>query len=161
MSETAAETLELFYAAQCKLYDERKTLQPDEIEVEVEAAKEFPFRLGIYAICTTAKVSTQTQDAVTAINQRHLQEGLFKVELFTWDRLEQLLEESPDIRDNLYLTISGEAVRQMQSGQYEIRERLTHLAAQFVSSPRKSSFAPCGAGLFCYFLPGLTPRSEF
>ena len=49
---------EALRAAQCKLYDERGTLPPAEIQAEVNAAKEFPLPLGVYAICTTARVST-------------------------------------------------------------------------------------------------------
>jgi hypothetical protein len=82
-------------AAQCKLYDERTTLPPAVIEAEVGAAKRFPFSLGRYAICTTARVSPEAQQAVLSINKKHHQESLFAVELFTWDRLDELLEEFP------------------------------------------------------------------
>ena len=58
--------------------------------------------LGVYAICTTARVSTQAQNAILLINQEHRQKGLFTVELFTWDRLDELLEEFTTIRDQVY-----------------------------------------------------------
>jgi hypothetical protein len=84
---------EALRAAQCKLYDQSGTLPPAEIQAEVDAAKGFPLPLGVYAICTTARVSTQAQNAILLINQEHRQKGLFTVELFTWDRLDELLEE--------------------------------------------------------------------
>lgn len=37
-------------AAQCKLYAERKTLPPAEIEAEVKAARDFDFQLGKFLI---------------------------------------------------------------------------------------------------------------
>ena len=121
-------------AAQCKLYDEKKTLPPAEIEAEVEAARNFAFPLGIYAICTTARVSAEAQQAILSINKEHRKAGLFAVELFTWDRLDELLEEFPAIRDDIYLTISGEAVRQLQGDIAGMNVRMTSLATQVVSS---------------------------
>jgi len=84
-------------AAQCKLYDTRITLPPAEIKKEVRAAVNFSLPLGLYAICTTAKVSTKAQQTILTINQEHREKGLFAVELFTWDRLDELLEEFPAI----------------------------------------------------------------
>jgi hypothetical protein len=49
------ETLQ--YAAQCKLKENRKSLEPKEIRAEVEKAKKFPSKLDHYAILTTGKVS--------------------------------------------------------------------------------------------------------
>src|ERR1700739_3277907 len=77
-------------AAQCKRYDELTTLQPADIQAEVNAAEGFDFRLGVFAICTTARVSGQAQKSILSINQEHRKKGLFQVELFTWDRLDDM-----------------------------------------------------------------------
>ena len=122
-------------AAQCKLYDE--TLPPAEIETEVNAAKNFPFKLGVYAICTTARISPQAQNAILSINQDHRQKGLFLVELFTWDRLDELLEEFTTIRDEIYKTLSGAAVALVHNGLAEINLRLTNLATQSVTTSQE------------------------
>jgi len=73
------------HAAQCKLKEEHKSLQPGEIQTEVDEAKKFPTPLGKYAILTTAKVSTQSQMKVRDINQTHKAQGLFEVELRAGD----------------------------------------------------------------------------
>jgi tetratricopeptide (TPR) repeat protein len=130
---------EALRAAQCKLYDQSGTLPPAEIQAEVDAAKGFPLPLGVYAICTTARVSTQAQNAILLINQEHRQKGLFTVELFTWDRLDELLEEFTTIRDQVYGTLSGEVARQVQSGLSEIKLQLTDLGTQVVSTTQEAA----------------------
>jgi tetratricopeptide (TPR) repeat protein len=132
---------EALRAAQCKLYDQSGTLPPAEIRAEVDAAKEFPLPLGVYAICTTARVSTQAQNAILLINREHRQKGLFAVELFTWDRLDELLEEFTTIRDQEYGTLSGEVARQIQSGLSEITLRLTNLGTPVASTTQEAADA--------------------
>lgn len=117
-------------AAQCKLHDPRNSLPPAAIKEEVEAATTFAFPLGIYALCTTARVSTEAQQTILAINKEHREKSLFIVELFTWDRLDELLEEFPTIRDDVYRTLSGEAVRQVETGLAEINVQLANLGAR-------------------------------
>jgi tetratricopeptide (TPR) repeat protein len=119
--------------AQCKRYNELTTLPPADIEAEVNAARGFEFRLGIFAICTTGRRSTQAQKSILSINQEHRKAGLFQVELFTWDRLDDLLEEFPSIRDEEYLTISGETARQLQVDVEDIKLRITALPTQILS----------------------------
>jgi tetratricopeptide (TPR) repeat protein len=89
-------------AAQCKLHEVHKTIPPREIEEEVKKAKAFSLPLGIYAILTTAKVSTQTDRKILELNREHAAEGLFTVELLNWNRIEQLLDEYPDVRDEFF-----------------------------------------------------------
>jgi len=112
-------------AGQCKLYDPRKSLTPSEIHAEVEAARGFVPPIGLYALLTTAKVSTDAQKAIIEINRNHRGSGLFIVELFTWDRIDELLDEYPSIRDEEYRTLSGEAARQVQEELSEINIRLS------------------------------------
>lgn len=117
-------------AAQCKLYDSRETLPPADIEAEVNAARDFQFKLGTYAICTTARISPQAHQTILSINQKHRQSGLFTVELFTWDRLDELLEEFTTIRDDVYKTLSGAVAAQIQNELAEMNVRLTSIGTQ-------------------------------
>jgi len=126
-------------AAQCKRYDEGDTIPPADIRAEVEAAKKFDVRLGIYAICTTARVSTQAQNTILSINQEHSKAGLFQVELFTWDRLDELLEEFPSIRDDVYRTLSGETARRLQDDIADIRLNMSGFVTQAVSTRVEST----------------------
>src|ERR1044072_1930377 len=80
-------------AAQCKHHMGLKTLPPAELRAEVEKAKNFPRRLGLYVVLTTAKKSTETDLAVVDINEEHKRTGLFSVELLTWEGIERLLDD--------------------------------------------------------------------
>jgi tetratricopeptide (TPR) repeat protein len=103
---------EPLYAAQCKLKEEHKNLPPADIEAEVNEAKLFRPPLGKYGILTTAKVSTQAQRKVREINQVHKPQGLFEVELFTWERICELLQRYPDVHEEHYGEIAtGRGIR--------------------------------------------------
>ena len=52
------------YAAQCKLKEQWKSLEPAEIRGEVKKTKTFPSKLDHYAILTTAKISGAAQLAI-------------------------------------------------------------------------------------------------
>jgi tetratricopeptide (TPR) repeat protein len=97
-------------AAQCKLHDYGKTIPPKEIQEEVDKAKNHTPSIEHYTILTTAKKSKQADRKVAEINQLHQQEGLFTVEVLTWDQIEALLDQYPDVRDPIYNTVSGQTV---------------------------------------------------
>jgi len=86
------------HAAQCKLRELGKKLSPTTIEEEVTDALGFKFPIGKYGILTTAKVTTQAQDKVLAINQRHRAANLFEVELLTWGNLCRLIQAYDEVR---------------------------------------------------------------
>ena len=88
-------------AAQCKHHAADKTLPPLEFRAEVEKAKGFRPALGHYAVLTTAKKSADTQKEVILVNKEQREQGLFQVELLTWEGIERLLDEYPDIQDRL------------------------------------------------------------
>jgi tetratricopeptide (TPR) repeat protein len=90
--------LDPLHAAQCKLREFGKKLLPATIEEEVADALGFEFRIGKYGILTTAKVSTQAQQKVLEINQRHRQAGLFEVELLPWGKLCRLIQTYDEVR---------------------------------------------------------------
>jgi hypothetical protein len=49
-------------------------------------------------IMNTAKVSTRAQNEVIRINREHRETGLFELKVMTWDAIEILLHEYPDVR---------------------------------------------------------------
>lgn len=99
-----------FYAAQCKLKEQTKSLDPAEIQAEVAKAKTFPSKLDHYAILTTGKVSGAAQLAIQAINKENRAEGLFTVELFTWDKITELIRQYPEIEQQFYGGLRAEEV---------------------------------------------------
>ncbi len=103
------------YAAQCKLKEQWKSLEPAEIREEVQKAENFPAKLDHYAIMTTGKVSGVAQLAIQAINQEHRANGFFTVELFTWDKISKLLREYPEIEQQFCGGFRSEEVAEFRS----------------------------------------------
>src|SRR5262249_10559579 len=60
------------------------------------------------------KKSKQADNKVAEINRLHQQQGLFMVEVLTWDQIETLLDQHPDVRDPFYNTIPGQTVAVIQ-----------------------------------------------
>ncbi len=87
-------------AAQCKLRH-GTTLSPTDVRDEVAKAKNFPLKIGRYAIITTTKLSSDVQTCVAEINKEHREKNLFSVELLPWDRIEKLLPTYADLIDEL------------------------------------------------------------
>lgn len=110
------------YAAQCKLKEARKTLEPAEIRAEVDKAKLFPSKLDHYAILTSAKVSTAAQLAVQAINQEHREAGLFTVEVFHWNRISDLIRQYPEVEQQIFGGMRAEEVA-------DVRSKLDHIVS--------------------------------
>jgi tetratricopeptide (TPR) repeat protein len=106
---------EPLYAAQCKLKEASKALAPSEIQEEVNKAKSFQLPIGYYAILTTAKVSTSAQVTVREINQQHKAEGLFEVELFTWNRITDLLRQYPEVEKQFYGGLHHETATRLET----------------------------------------------
>jgi TolB-like protein len=100
-------------AAQCKLHAESKTIPPAEIKKEVEKADRFRLKIGKYAILTTAKSSKGTHDAVLEMNRKRGQDGMFLVELMTWETIEELLDKHPSVRDIYYETTERSKVSEI------------------------------------------------
>jgi tetratricopeptide (TPR) repeat protein len=116
-------------AAQCKLKEEHKSLPPADIEAEVNEAKLFTPPLGKYGILTTAKVSTQAQRKVREINRIHKSQGLFEIELFTWEKLCELLQRYPGVLEDHYGDIAtGRGIR-IEKTIVQVREDVTSLTA--------------------------------
>ena len=118
------------YAAQCKLKEEHKSLQPAEIQVEVDEAKKFATPLGKYAILTTGKVSTQSQLAVREINQAHRAQGLFEVELLTWDQICPLLQQYSAVQEIFYGQIDSDTANKIHGRLVAINDGVQSLTSQ-------------------------------
>ena len=110
-------------AAQCKLHKDSKPITSREIEDEVAKAREFTPPLDLYVILTTAKGNRDAHKTVMAINRRHRQERLFEVQLMTWNRIEELLDQYPAVRDGYEGGLSARSVAQigMQLNNIEVR----------------------------------------
>lgn len=118
------------YAAQCKLKEEHKTLSPGDIQKEVDDAKLFTPLLGKFAILTTAKVSTQAQRRVREINQAHKANGLFEVELLTWEHLCSLLQQYSDVRDRFYGEIEHGLAKSIETQLIALKDGMQSLTSK-------------------------------
>lgn len=65
--------------AQCKLHEEGKAITAKEVRDEVEKAKNFTPRLGLYLILTTSKGNKEVHDTIIALNRAHRDKGLWPV----------------------------------------------------------------------------------
>lgn len=116
-------------AAQCKLHEPHKTLPPAEIEAEVEKAKSAPYKLELYVIATSAKPSGEAQRKVFEINQKHREQGLFRVEVLHWRELEDLLDEYADVREELYGGLDAEQAARISAQIGNVDENVKQLVA--------------------------------
>jgi tetratricopeptide (TPR) repeat protein len=88
-------------AAQCKHHAPTKTLPPSELREEVLKARAFNPPLGYYLVLTSAKKSTEAQNEVLRLNIEHRTKGLFQIELMTWEDIERLIGQYPDLQARL------------------------------------------------------------
>jgi tetratricopeptide (TPR) repeat protein len=109
------------YGAQCKRKERWKSLEPGEITDEVDKAKTFPSKLDHYGILTTGKISGAAQLTIQAINQAHRAAGLFTVELFTWEKITELIRQYTEIEQEFYGGLRSEEVA-------AVTAKLDHLA---------------------------------
>src|SRR5262249_9402973 len=122
-----------FRAGQCKHHEPQKTLPPSEIQEEVDKALTFELPLDHFAILTTAKVSTQAQNAVIAINKNHKFNNIkMFVELFSWDKIEDLLDDYPDVVPEL-VQITNENLKKIESVQIQLREQFSGLRGEVIA----------------------------
>ena len=103
------------YGAQCKLKERWKSLTKGEIRAEVEKAMTFPSKLDHYALLTTGKISGVTQLTVQTINLDHRAAGLFTVELYTWERITELIRQYPEVEQQFYGGLRSEEVATVNS----------------------------------------------
>ncbi len=130
-------------AAQCKLHETWKSIAPSEIKAEVQKAKKFRPKLGRYAILTSAKASRAAHDAVLEINRKHRDQGLFEIELMTWGKIENLLDQYEKVKDEFDQTIGGQRAREINEKLSAIHEAVgSKSQAQDLSSTQLKPPAP-------------------
>jgi len=91
---------------QCKqkeTYSERY-LTASEVQREVAKATAFKPTISQYVIVTTAPRDRKIQDLAMEITERHLREGKFSVQIWSWDDIEELLRKNPAILKRWYLS---------------------------------------------------------
>jgi tetratricopeptide (TPR) repeat protein len=122
-----------FRAGQCKHHEANKTIPPSEIEAEVQAALEFDPPIDHFAILTTARASTQAQNAIIRINREHKQKHIkMFVELFYWEKIEDLLDEYPDVKDHL-VQVTNSSLRAIEESQVQLGEMIDRLRGDVIS----------------------------
>jgi hypothetical protein len=89
--------VEPLHATQCKFKKPGRLLTEAEIVGEVEKAKTFTPAIGHYFLLTTSERSTDVQRAVVRLNKEHQKHGLFRITLLTWDRIEDILRDNPEL----------------------------------------------------------------
>eukprot|EP00456_Euglypha_rotunda_P009625 TRINITY_DN1222_c0_g1_i1.p1 TRINITY_DN1222_c0_g1~~TRINITY_DN1222_c0_g1_i1.p1 ORF type:complete len:1228 (+),score=188.45 TRINITY_DN1222_c0_g1_i1:4744-8427(+) len=90
--------------AQVKWKKPGTLLNRKEIEDEVANARGFDLnglKLGAYTILTTSENDTDIQATVIELNTLHRPQGLFHIELLTWDIIEDALTAHPALWDRL------------------------------------------------------------
>lgn len=107
-----------FKAAQCKHHEPNIKIYPCEIENEVAKALTFRPSLNHFAIVTSGRATTHAQNKIIEINRDHRIKGLFIVELLWWEKIEDLIDDYPDVAElltkikNSHIAILGEQVTQ-------------------------------------------------
>lgn len=115
---------------QCKHHDPTKTLPPAELEAEVRKALGFPDPIGEYVVLTTAKKGTRTQNRVRKLNEDHRAEGLFTIQLMTWDDIERLIDESATARQFLGLEATPASAQALRAELHPLQKVVTELVGE-------------------------------
>ena len=86
-----------YHASQCKLRTKKEQLAEQEIEKEVNEAKQFPHKLELLIVATDAPRDTHTQILIDNISQREMREGGFRVIIWFWDNITERLAAYPKL----------------------------------------------------------------
>ncbi len=118
-------------AGQCKLHEYGQNLRPkDDVQEEVNKAKNFRPTLHEYLILTTAKRDLKIQKLVAEITQDHLKKGLFRVSVMFWDEIEELLNGNPDIADRFYGGLSAIQAKEISRQNVHLQESVDRISEQ-------------------------------
>jgi tetratricopeptide (TPR) repeat protein len=102
-------------AAQCKLRKLADTFTPADLREEVAKVKTFPLPIGEYTLLTSAKKSRDLHLEIVKINQAHRDLKLFTVEVITWEGIERLLDQYPEVAMELAKLPAAFVVRDMNA----------------------------------------------
>jgi hypothetical protein len=85
-----------YYGIQCKERDENKDkkLSKKDIDTEIQEALNFKPPLKMYYIASTANKDTEIEEFIRLRNSEHIDKGLFNIEIFFWEDIESLIDES-------------------------------------------------------------------
>ncbi|OXD04865.1 NB-ARC domain-containing protein [Vibrio parahaemolyticus] len=88
-----------WFGIQCKLKDIRtdNKLSKDELLSEVEKAKRFTPKLNVFTIATTTSNDAAIQKVARELTDLHAKEGLFSVDVKSWDEILRELARYPAI----------------------------------------------------------------
>ncbi len=79
-----------------------QALTDTQVNAAVIAAKKFEPKLSRFIIATTARRDSKIQQFVAKITEEHSKSGLFSVQVYSWDDIQDLLEKYPEVLKRYY-----------------------------------------------------------
>lgn len=111
---------------QCKVKKGGKVTL-DELNREVEKAKQFKPSLSLWILATTARKDAGLELRAREITDQHHRDGLFRVEIFAWDDIAEHLGNYPQLVRQYYPELFPPAPTGNRRAQTWIKEFLTPL----------------------------------
>lgn len=105
---------------QCKekeIYPE-KQLTETELLNTIEKAKEFQPKLSKLIIATTARRDVKIQSLAAKITEKNTKNGLFSVQVYSWDDIQKLLHHYPDVIKRYYPAITANPYLEPKNDQW-------------------------------------------
>ena len=93
---------------QCKKRDIKRKITEQELEEEVEKAKNFRPGLKRFILATTCQRDTKIQKTGREISKKHEREGLFSVEIHSWEEIKHLFDKHPEVYEKYYVDVSSQ-----------------------------------------------------
>jgi tetratricopeptide (TPR) repeat protein len=132
-------------AAQCKRYDPSQPLKSETIERAVDDALGFLPKLNAFALITTAKQATESQQTVKAINLDLQSKGLFLLEYFTWSEVEDLLNQYSAIWREFYPCLQPDGIEVIVGETQKIYAAVQAIGAEPASGELDAELDRCKA----------------
>ncbi len=85
-----------YAGVQVKLKDQG-FLTPDELRAEVEKARSFEPPIIQFTLATTSPTDSKVQEEARRLTAKHASEGMFTVEVLSWDEMQSRLADYPDL----------------------------------------------------------------
>jgi len=131
---------------QCKRRNYDRSLTAKEAEADIAAAKDMDPKVDRFGIATTSKRNPRLQKYIAKKNIEHQSSGLFSVELDSWDDINELLNQHPDIAASIYGPLLGTGFKIPMSVQQQgtINVAIAHLEITSGQSPAPGEMKPAG-----------------
>jgi hypothetical protein len=126
-------------AAQCKLRKLTDAFTPADLREEVAKARSFSLPIGEYTLLTSAKKSRDLHLEIVKINQEHRAQGLFTVEVITWEGIERLLDQYPEVAMELAKVPAAFVAREMSTNR-QVLDQLVGKVDSFVPAAQGDRF---------------------